>query len=197
MADYDDDFPELESFDDGFRIEPRKDTIRPGLDSLPDGYYEFLILDAARKRAQGKSQAALVAIGLRVVGGAFDGRTVQWDRWLTSEEGVRILGTDLFQLGLDADKWNKAEGRPFSAELRQQLPRLVGVKFTGKKVTKDGQYANLWIQGLSTPPRPAPAAAAPKVGTAAVGQASHPLYGGGPLPAQTSAPPAEDEDIPF
>ena len=159
-------FPELQQFDAEFKPGTIK---RPGLDSLADGDHDFEILGCELARTE-KTNEAILRMLLQVRGGS----TIEKVYFFRNQQAVDMLATDLCTLGIDADKW-QAPARPFSAELAKALPRLVGVRFRGKKVTLENPkdiskpYHNLYInQRLgegSTPLPPPPVAATPPNGS--------------------------------
>lgn len=106
---------------------------RPGIESLKDGWYTFIILDA-ESALVGDDKTPIVRLGLKVEG---DGDVVEHVYWLQGQVAVNILGCDLKTLGFPADTW----GGRFSRELMALLKsgQLVGHRFKGKKVTEKGQ----------------------------------------------------------
>lgn len=155
-----DDFPELQAFDNDFAPDAGR---RPNLASLADGDYDFEIASAELTRTE-KSNEAILRLDLQVAGGG----VVQHAYFFRNQVAVNILGSDLCTLGFDADLW-KAPQRPFSRELQAACPRLVGVRFRGKKVTTANKsdpskpYANLYVnQRLDGAASIAPAAYVPQ-----------------------------------
>lgn len=149
-------FDEVSRFDNDFRPQPAR---RPDVSILPDGDFDFEIVDAAPERV-GKNRDAALRLGLKVLSGPAAGNVVDHLWWLTSQDNIDRLGSDLNTLGLDADQW-KAPARPFSRELQNALPRLRGLRFRGRKQKNESGgkvYQNLYVQGLikgSTAPPPA------------------------------------------
>jgi len=190
-------FDELKKFDAEYAPEG---GITPGPESLPDGEYDFQITSADVEKTK-KSGMPILRMGLRVVGGALDGRTLERASFLDKQKGINRLGADLITLGFDADTWTMAHGKSFGDELRAAIQRLAGVTFSGKKVTSDDvdqngdHYHNIYINSLTRlagmPQRPAPA----------VSPAPHPSWKPPPdnglfVPGGT-APAYSDDDIPF
>lgn len=169
-------YDELAAFDQDFKPQAGR---RPGLDVLPDGSHDFQITSAEMARTE-KSNDLIMRLGLRV---AASGLAVEHVYFFRTQQNVDILGSDLCTLGIDADQW-RSPARPFSRELPAALPRLVGIRFRGKKESKPKKddptkfhhnlYVNQRIEGGA-----APAAYSPDA-------ASGPAY-----PAPTSS------DIPF
>jgi hypothetical protein len=136
MSDHDtflkDDYSDLASFDGDYKAE---NTFRPDLDTLPDGDYDFEILDADLTRATGKQAGVrILTLVLRPNGGA----TVRHTYWLRDQEQMNRLGADLVVLGFDADKWGKAGGKSIAQALPEAVARLKSVRFRGRKATREG-----------------------------------------------------------
>lgn len=174
------DFPELAGFDDGFK--PQKGlNIKPSVDVLQDGEYDFEITDAKLDRAKDANKTLLFVIGLRVISGKLEGKEVQKEHWLKDQRSVDILGGELQVYGLDADQWTFENGRKFSEEIVLGIPKLPGVKFQGRKTSKPDQhnpnkiYHNLFVNT--------------RIGAPVASSSTVP-------PTASKAPPA-NEDIPF
>lgn len=135
-----DDYSDIDSFEHGW--EPAR-PFRGGLDTLPDGDYDFEIVDGELTRTQNGDR--IFQCGLKV-----HGNVVQKTWWLKSQENANALCADLCALGLDADKWGAKFKRPLSEELPKAAKSLVGVRFRGKVTTRVSQgktYHNLHIGG--------------------------------------------------
>lgn len=149
--------------------------IRPKVDTLPDGDYDFEILDAILGRTQ-NSNDAILKVGLKVQGGT----VVEKAYFFGDQAAINRLGADLMALGF------REFERPqsFSAALKAALPKLKGVRFRARKMTDTSSsngktYHNLYIAGRLP----------------AAGAASPPPAG---RPVQQPAPAASNsEAIPF
>src|SRR5262245_15623629 len=117
------DWPEdagQDTYDDldnlGGEYQPRR-GFALGIDTLPNGDYDFEIESAALDKI---NVDRVVRINLKTN----LGKTVEWLHWLNKQEGVNRLGADLCVLGFDADKWGTAQGRPLSAEIPKAVQKL-------------------------------------------------------------------------
>jgi hypothetical protein len=134
-------FDELAAFDSAFTPSPGR---RPGIDSLPDGDHDFEVLSAEMGRTE-TSNELILRVGLKTAG-----RVVEYAYFFRTQQSVDILGSDLCTLGFDADQW-KAPHRPFSKELPLAVPRMPGIRFRGKKVTRENKkdpakpFHNLYV----------------------------------------------------
>jgi hypothetical protein len=139
----DDVYAGLESFDSEYHPEPATPR-RAGLDSLADGDYRFRIEGARLDRSE-KQGLMLFVMSLRTT---VTNAEVEWAQVLKTQKNADILGSNLTRLGIPADKWPR-----FSTGLKAMIEsnELVGLVFSGKKVTKDG-HANLWINALHGKP---------------------------------------------
>ena len=155
----DDIFDEIGRFDGEYTPE---DVQRPGLDSLPDGTYEFQVSQVALARTP-KSNEPILRCALKVLSGASAGSTVEKAWFFKTQKNINQLGADLCSLGFDADSWHGK--RPFSQELKKALPKLKGMRFRARKLTEKGGddkvYQNLYISGplaanYTPPPPPSP-----------------------------------------
>lgn len=173
------DFPELGVYESNFNPSAGGGR-RPGLDTLPDGDYDFEIASAELTRTE-KTNEAIFRMELRVLGGG----VVEHAYFFRTQMSVDILGGDLCTLGFDADQW-KPPHRPLVRELLAAAPRLAGIRFRGKKVTnpdkKDAskKYANLYVNQRLSADAPPPA------------YNPHPTYAD-PFAATTGG----NDDIPF
>jgi hypothetical protein len=146
---------------------------RPGLDSLADGDYDFMIQGADLSRTEQKREPIL-RLELKTL---LAGNVIEHVYFFRTQDNVDRLGADLCTLGFDADQWTSQNGRRFSAELPAAVARLTGVRFRGHKTTvvKDGKtYHNLYVNarlagtpmpGSSGPPRPSRPAPQPAAST--------------------------------
>jgi hypothetical protein len=158
-----------------------------GMEVLPDGMYDFEIKTAAIERTN--DGEAVMRIGLQVSNpGPQQNVTCSNTYWFKTQDNVDILGGDLCTLGFDADKWTAANGRQFSKELASALPRMVGLRIRGQKLTRPNKnnpaspYHNLRINARLAAGQPsAPAAYAP------------PAVHNPP----TATAPQQEEEIPF
>ena len=138
-------YDELAAFDNDFN--PSVGGQRPGIETLPDGDYDFEVTSAELTRTE-KSNELILRVGLRV-----GGKVVEHAYFFRTQTGVDILGGDLCTLGFDSDQW-KPPHRPFSRELVAAVPRMVGLRFRGRKVTKPDKkeptksHANLYVNQL-------------------------------------------------
>lgn len=146
----------FDDFEDDFEGASTSAPPKPGakIDAkqLADADYVFVV-----KKVEPKDTNAgpLVTFTLEIASpGAFDGCSVERQYWLTKKDEsggriknaavVKLLHDDLAKLGFDVDNWTKANGRPFSVELKRAAKVAVGMKFKGKK-KQNGQYANLYV----------------------------------------------------
>lgn len=151
-------YDELATFDQGYAPQSGR---RPGLDTLPDGDYDFSIQDAELTRTQ-KDKELLLKLALRVESSLAEmGKVVEKPYFFRTQTSVDILGSDLCTLGFDADRWKPEFGRKFSAELPLVVPKLKGMRFRGKKTSKveagGKTYHNLFVNTkLAGDPMPIP-----------------------------------------
>jgi hypothetical protein len=130
----------LKEFDRGFKP-AEGGANRPGLDGLEDGIYECEILGAELIETPNTGQLIL-KWDIRVLSGKHAGYRCERPTFLESQMNIDYCGADFKTLGFDVDNWGT-----FSDEIEEAIPRLTGLKFRGKKVTK-GQYHNLYINEL-------------------------------------------------
>lgn len=140
---------------------------RPGLDALPDGDYDLEIVEAVADRTA-KTGQPIYRLALKVLGGPLAGTVIERGSVLSTQENINRLLGDFQSLGLDSDRWGSSHGRPLPDELAKAGPKLVGVRFRGKKTHSDATdrnglpkvYHNLYIQsrlnGSSVPAAPRP-----------------------------------------
>jgi hypothetical protein len=161
-----DPFALLGRMEGDFRPDPARPRtiLRQDILDLPDGEYVLTVVDATVKVAVVKTvQTTLLVVGLRIEDAVVEGKQVKayaglerertW--YLSSVKALQILAGDLVRLGLDADQWTTANGRPFSSELRRHLPALSGTRFSGSIVRKPNAqgvtYPALYISGAIKP----------------------------------------------
>lgn len=162
MSDINEAIEQLGRFDELFNPDTSR---RASIETLPDGDYDFQIVES-RFDLTPKEKDLILRVGLKVLGGLQAGSVVERAYWLTTEQPINILGTDLCMLGFDADQWKPANGRSFKKELKATVEdgRLVGLRFRGQKKTKvDGAktYHNLYINARLTNGVPPPASVGP------------------------------------
>lgn len=140
-----------EDFDDDFEGVPAGGG-QNDLKGLADGKYTLKITKADFKSIE-KTGSQVVDISLEIVSdGPTCGKKYRHSYWLTNKDdggvnevSVGILKKDLTTLGFDVDQWKKANGRPFSGELKKAMKVAVGVEFAGKKTTNASGYPQLYI----------------------------------------------------
>jgi hypothetical protein len=146
-------------------------NIRPGAEVLADGDHTVTVLEATATFTEKTSQP-LVRWTLRTA----DGLVFEYAQFLTSQVGVNIVGSTLVTLGIDADTWT-ARGIKFSEALAEALAKVAGAVVQVKKKTEVGRQDGKSRPRLYFNQR---------VGR---GQSqAAPVY---------SAPPGDDNDIPF
>jgi hypothetical protein len=155
---------------------------RPGIDTLADGDYDFLIQGAILDRTE-KNREPILKLELKAAPG---GNVIEHAYFFRTQDNIDRLGADLCTLGFDADQWTAQNGRRFSAELPAAVARLTGLRFRGHKTTvqKDGKtFHNLYVNArLAGTPMPG---------------ASGPSRPSRPAPQPVAAAPNRDQDIPF
>ena len=130
----------------------------PGPDSLDEGTYDFVILDAdLSKMTNGGSVFRLT---LQVLSGPRAGLRIERPTWFERQESIDYLGGEMVTLGMGAD-WGR-RGKPLSQEIRETCPLLRGVRFTGLrkngKAKRPGEagfpnlYINARLAGGEMPP---------------------------------------------
>jgi hypothetical protein len=181
---------QLARFDDQYQ--PAERNVQyPGLEALTDNQeYDFTIQDA-ELTVTPKTKDVIFRLILRVDKGplAHMGLVVQSTYFFDKAERTGYLGADLITLGFDADTWKKEHGKAFSTELANAIPRMNGIRFAAKKVSKEGNegktFHNIYIN------RRLGAASLPSSPPSANGPAKT------PVPATTGPGPTDDNDIPF
>jgi hypothetical protein len=152
---------EFEDIDNLARDYAPKRTFLPGPEVLPEGLYDFEITSAQLTKS-GTPPETIFRLELRVLSGSHRGAALERPTWFRRQESLDYLGGDLCTLGLDADLWGK-RGKPWSQELRDACPKLVGVRFAGQRrdsgEDRNGNpYKNLNILArISGAPMPATA----------------------------------------
>lgn len=121
-----DTYEDLAWFDQEYKPEASK--FRPGLETLPDGPYDFEVTDAELKKSA-RQQMRILELGLKVNGGA----VIQHAYFLDTQDQMNRLGADLCVLGIPADKWGKAGGVSVAVGLPQAVKQLPGIRFRGSK----------------------------------------------------------------
>ena len=116
-------YDDLGEFDGEFSPQP---AIRPGLDTLPDGSYEFEVLDAELTRAQNGDR--ICNLGLR----ANKSAVVQHTYWLNKQTNINRMGYDFGVLGLEI-------GAPLNETIPAAVAQLAGIKFKGVKTSRTYQ----------------------------------------------------------
>ncbi len=176
----------LDRFDDDAKPEVQL----PGPDSLANGHYDFQLLQAWLDVTP-KDNRDIVRMRLRVVNGpAPAGYILERGKLVDTQNSLNYLLGDLRTLGLDSDKWVKANGRPVSRELPLGLAKLAGVYFHAVKSEDKNGYHNLNINArLLGEPKPNPAMATQAVPTAFIRQPAAAPNG----PAPSRFPPAPQQ----
>jgi hypothetical protein len=123
-------FDQLEVFDDDFKpASPVGGEIQAA--DLADGEYTFEIVEAKIKMPKGNT---LLELLLQVLTpGDHEGKTLAQTYWLNDPEDAARVGRVLLNLGFDADRWQKALGRPFSKELPKAVRLLPGLRVQATK----------------------------------------------------------------
>lgn len=138
---------------------PEQSSFRLGLEALPDGPYDFEIVEVQPDII---NTDAVLRVGLRVGVG---GTVIERLYWLGTQDGVNALGADLCIFGFPADQW-KQQGRKLGDELKAVVAKMPGIKFKGMKrsyTRKDGKPGHSLnviarIAGTTMPATPPPAA---------------------------------------
>lgn len=137
----------LDQFDNGFR--PSRPGLRQGIDSLPDGEYTVVISRAELTRTK-NTGADIIRWSLTVEGDMADGQ-YEHTTFLSSQQNVNALGSDLMSIGVPCDTWTTANNKRFSVELPKALGNLAGVRISVAKTSSEGQngktYHNLRFLG--------------------------------------------------
>lgn len=165
-------FDEIGRFDPQFKPQA---GFQPGIDTLADGNYEFAVVSAKLERTQQTGEPILKTV-LRVLPA---GATVEWAHFFSKQEQVNRLGADLEALGFPVG------GKPFSAFLRDTLPKLGGLKFSACKRSRPKQNSTDKFHDLHVSAR-RPAQSGPP-------PAARPA----PAPTPAAAPAKSEESIPF
>jgi hypothetical protein len=110
---------------------------RPGLDSIPDGTYDWTILTAKREMTS-RTNERILRLELR---NETTGQVVDLHYYFRTQQAVNRLGQDLATLGFDVANWTVANDRPVHVELPRAVADLPGRRFVGKKVTRPNKKA--------------------------------------------------------
>jgi hypothetical protein len=151
----------LDQFDTGYAPENK-----PGeLEEIPDGEYTFEI-KTAKLEVTPNAGLTILRLELQVLGGPLDGTIAKHTKFLTSQEQVNYLGTDLAKLGFDSDTWNPTHKKKFSVELPKAVEHMPGIRFIASKSSREGKdkkkFTNLLIKekvGFNSEAKKAAAAA--------------------------------------
>lgn len=147
MSDQESILSELAGFDEQYETASAGTGYREGLDSLPDGSYDFTILECDLRRVNGKAICELaIKTGC--------GRECNHTYWLNRQENIDRFGSDLAVLGFSTQKCDKAKGAKFSEVLAEAIPKIPGLRFRGKKFSKQGEdkiFHNLYINAALKP----------------------------------------------
>lgn len=105
--------------------------------SLADGTYTVQVKSVTPDHITTKAGAVpVLRWSLTVVmGPSFEGQAVEHLHWLRDERALTRMAKDLDILGLPPVR----QGRDFASEVREFLPRLVGVQFTARKTSREWQ----------------------------------------------------------
>lgn len=137
----------LDQFDNAFR--PSRPGMRQGIESLPDGEYTAVVSGSQLTKTK-NTGADIVRWTLVVEGDLGDG-TYEHTTFLSSQQNVNALGSDLMAIGVPCDSWTAANGKRFSVELPKALGNLTGVRISISKTSSEGQngktYHNLRFLG--------------------------------------------------
>ncbi len=157
-----DNFDDLDWYDNP-TLRPEK-PFEGGLDTLPNGDYDFEFVTAELTHAKGGKQDRIMEAKLRVNGG----QVIKHAWWLASQENMNALLADLCLLGFPANTWGQNTGNPLKEALPAAIAQLPGKRFRASKTSspkkKDGVptgefWHNLHIAGaVSGRPMPTPAA---------------------------------------
>lgn len=137
----------LDQFDNAFR--PQRPGLRQGIDSLPDAEYTVVVERAELTKTK-NSGADIIRWHLLVEGDMSDGR-YEHASFLSNQQNVNALGSDLMAIGVPCDQWTQSNGKRFSVELPKALNGLAGVRISVSKTSSEGQngkvYHNLRFLG--------------------------------------------------
>lgn len=131
----------MESLDDNFQLGGK-------VENLTDGEYEFEVRKCEFKNIAKKSMA-IVSMDIEVISaGKHMGQVVQHGLYIKDADGAARVGKELAILGFDCSEWTRANGRPFSGEIKKVPKVLKGLRFKAKKTTNssdDKEFYNLYI----------------------------------------------------
>jgi hypothetical protein len=109
-----------------------------GLETLPDGTYNFIIESVERKEKSASED--IISIGILVADGQHNGHKGRFDTFVKDLDSAnRFNGNVLTPLGFQTDQWKKAgasaedNGKYFTDCLLRALGCMKGLKFEGKK----------------------------------------------------------------
>lgn len=134
----------LEQFDGNFR--PQRPGLRQGIDSLPDGEYTVVVerVDLTKTKNSG---ADIIRWNLIVEGDMADGR-YEHASFLSNQQNVNALGSDLMAIGVPCDQWTATNGKKFSVELPKALGALVGVRISVTKTSSTNSQSGKTYHNL-------------------------------------------------
>jgi hypothetical protein len=142
------DFSELDALQAEY--EPLKGgAAMPGPEILPDGTWEFEIVNAELTETP-KQHQTIGRLQLRVLSGPAAGRMLERATFFNRQEAVNYLGGELMSLGVDSSRWTD-KSKHLSEHIQEAFARIRGARFKGTKVTNtsDGKpYHNLYINSL-------------------------------------------------
>ena len=148
----------LEEFDAG--LKPASPGGRAaGLESIPDGDYEWTVLSAEYRTTKNGSRLVSMQVHNDQLG-----VTVERASFLGSQDNANALAADLGVLGFDTCNWKAENGRPFSKELLPALAKIACRRFKGtKKVSSSGgkTFHNLYVNAPLPAADPATLATTP------------------------------------
>jgi len=156
------------------------------LEDIPNASYQFEI-DKAHFGATEKSGDPIVRLAIRIISeGNMKNCAIDHSYLIGNPVPMSIFKTDLTTLGINIDV---LKGK-FSTMIQPTLDRLIGLRFTGTKVSSDrkdgkpGQYHNLRIIALAGAPTPN-------------GNGKPPQQNGNALQPQGTNTAQDDDTIPF
>ncbi len=121
-------YGELDGYADDYKPEH---AFRAGIDTLPNGSHDCTIIAAAMERVTGGDLIVRISLQTTTAG------QVEWTHWLNRQGGVNGLCADLKALGFDSDKWGRQ--RPLSVEIPKAVAQLQGIRFRGRKTSREGK----------------------------------------------------------
>lgn len=138
----------LDQFDGAFR--PSRPGMRQGIDSLPDGEYTAVVNRAELTRTK-NTGADIVRWTLTIESDIGEGQ-YEHTTFLSSQQNVNALGSDLMSIGVPCDTWTTANNKRFSVELPKALGSLAGIRVSVSKTSSENSsngktYHNLRFLG--------------------------------------------------